>query len=231
MLTRLLFVLAVGVFSFLTVSAGLSLTRSPVAQTAAVVAGVAPLVIALLLILRMTPPAPAETAPTEKQQRRELMSALERHGELTPATAALHTSLTVEEADAMLAALTRAGRAVSREHAPGPAPIATAPSPEWAPDTASPAAAPLDGISSHDESQATAGAPPSEMVPIPAEPLSDREREVLSLLATGQSNKEIAARLVVSVGTVKTHTNNIYRKLGARNRTEAVATARSHRLL
>ncbi|MEX2445736.1 MAG: response regulator transcription factor [Dehalococcoidia bacterium] len=57
------------------------------------------------------------------------------------------------------------------------------------------------------------------------EPLSEREIEVLSLVATGKANKEIAEALVISLATVKTHTNNIYRKLGARNRAEALARA------
>jgi LuxR family maltose regulon positive regulatory protein len=58
------------------------------------------------------------------------------------------------------------------------------------------------------------------------EPLSERELEVLRLLASGKSNRRIASELFVSVGTVKTHTNNLYRKLGARSRTQAVARAR-----
>ncbi len=64
-----------------------------------------------------------------------------------------------------------------------------------------------------------------------AEPLSERELEVLTLLDSGHSNKEIAKDLFVAVGTVKTHTNNIYRKLGVRNRAEALAKARSLALL
>lgn len=59
-----------------------------------------------------------------------------------------------------------------------------------------------------------------------AEPLSDREREILELLANGCSNQEIAGRLVVAVGTVKTHVHNIFRKLGAPGRTRALARAR-----
>jgi DNA-binding NarL/FixJ family response regulator len=55
--------------------------------------------------------------------------------------------------------------------------------------------------------------------------------EVLARLAAGQQNKEIARELVVSVGTVKTHTNNIYRKLGVRNRTEALARAQAAGIL
>ena len=58
------------------------------------------------------------------------------------------------------------------------------------------------------------------------DPLSERELEVLTLLASGKTNSEVAGELFVSVGTVKSHTGNIYRKLGARNRAEALARAR-----
>jgi LuxR family maltose regulon positive regulatory protein len=58
------------------------------------------------------------------------------------------------------------------------------------------------------------------------EPLSERELEVLHLIADGLSNREIAARLVLAVTTVKKHASNIYRKLGVGSRTEAVARAR-----
>jgi LuxR family maltose regulon positive regulatory protein len=60
-----------------------------------------------------------------------------------------------------------------------------------------------------------------------AEPLSDRELEVLALIADGASNGEIAARLVVGMSTIKTHVNRIFRKLEAGSRTQAVARARS----
>ena len=55
--------------------------------------------------------------------------------------------------------------------------------------------------------------------------LSVRELEVLTLIAAGKSNKEIAGELFVSEGTVKTHVLNIHEKLGVRDRTEAVVTA------
>lgn len=55
--------------------------------------------------------------------------------------------------------------------------------------------------------------------------LSEREREVVSLLATGATNREIAARLHLSPHTVKEHTSSLYRKLGVRNRAEAVQRA------
>ncbi|RIK39907.1 MAG: hypothetical protein DCC55_16700 [Chloroflexi bacterium] len=61
--------------------------------------------------------------------------------------------------------------------------------------------------------------------------LNDRESEILRLLATGMSNREIAESLVITVGTVKWHTNHIYSKLGVKNRSQAVAKAREFRLL
>jgi LuxR family maltose regulon positive regulatory protein len=64
-----------------------------------------------------------------------------------------------------------------------------------------------------------------------AESLSERELEVLAFIAAGESNREIAARLFVSISTVKTHLNNIYRKLGVTNRTQAVTRARDLNLL
>jgi LuxR family transcriptional regulator, maltose regulon positive regulatory protein len=63
------------------------------------------------------------------------------------------------------------------------------------------------------------------------ERLSGREREILQLVAAGKSNRRIAAELFVSVGTVKTHLNNLYRKLGAHSRTQAVARARDLNLI
>jgi len=56
--------------------------------------------------------------------------------------------------------------------------------------------------------------------------LSQRELEVLHLIALGSTNKEIARQLFVAPGTVKAHTASIYRKLDVANRTEAVAQAR-----
>jgi LuxR family maltose regulon positive regulatory protein len=63
------------------------------------------------------------------------------------------------------------------------------------------------------------------------EPLTDRELEVLQLLAEGLTNPEIAQRLVISLPTVKTHTRNIYGKLGVHGRKQAVAQAREWGIL
>ncbi len=63
------------------------------------------------------------------------------------------------------------------------------------------------------------------------EPLSARELEVLRLLEKGLSNGEIARRLIVTVGTVKTHVHSVLNKLGVQSRTQAVAQAKEFKLL
>jgi ATP/maltotriose-dependent transcriptional regulator MalT len=61
--------------------------------------------------------------------------------------------------------------------------------------------------------------------------LSERELEVLRLVAAGMKNAEIAKELFVVVGTIKSHLNSIYRKLGVSSRTQAVSRARDLGLL
>lgn len=82
----------------------------------------------------------------------------------------------------------------------------------------------LAGFSSKD-------APPAPGGERLAEPLSDRELEVLRLIGVGLSNQEIAGEMVVALSTVKSHINHLYGKLGAHNRVQAVAIARSLGLL
>jgi two-component system response regulator DesR len=71
--------------------------------------------------------------------------------------------------------------------------------------------------------------PPKTSQPAPL--LSGREREVLELIASGATNAEIAGKLYLSPHTVKEHTSSVYRKLGARNRAEAVQLAQRVGLL
>ena len=63
------------------------------------------------------------------------------------------------------------------------------------------------------------------------EPLSEREREILSLIANGLKNKEIAEQMVISLNTVLYHTKNIYNKLGVNKRTQAILKAQELNLL
>jgi LuxR family maltose regulon positive regulatory protein len=59
------------------------------------------------------------------------------------------------------------------------------------------------------------------------DPLTKRELDVLQLIARGASNPEIAEKLVLAVETVKRHVYNIFSKLGAKNRIQALARARA----
>ena len=73
---------------------------------------------------------------------------------------------------------------------------------------------------------------PRSPTPLPlVEPLSARELEILGLIAAGHSNQAIAATLIVAVGTVKKHINNIFGKLEVQSRTQALVRARELNLL
>lgn len=80
-------------------------------------------------------------------------------------------------------------------------------------------------------SAASAGSQPDRSTYPLVEPLTERECEVLGLLAAGCSTEQIAERLVITVSTVKAHTHNIYGKLAVQSRTHAIAVAREHGLL
>jgi LuxR family transcriptional regulator, maltose regulon positive regulatory protein len=69
---------------------------------------------------------------------------------------------------------------------------------------------------------------PAELV---LDPITERELEVLKLLDSNLSNREIAARLFVSLATVKTHTKHLYRKLGVRARHQAIVPGKELVLL
>ena len=84
----------------------------------------------------------------------------------------------------------------------------------------------ISGPGMHDGSKTAAHTPITFHAGLP-EPLTGREVELLSLIADGLSNQEIARHLFISLPTVKWHTSNIYGKLGVRNRTQAVIRARS----
>ncbi len=73
--------------------------------------------------------------------------------------------------------------------------------------------------------------PPAPSAQPLIEPLSQRELEVLQLIAEGLTNQEIASRLFLSQNTVKVHTRNIYGKLGVHNRTQAAARAKDLKIL
>ena len=153
----------------------------------------------------------------KKGKERELLEALAERGEISPTTAAMRTSLTVDEASKMLDALAGKGHLTLQaedgamayalrgwNRTPAPGEVSTS----------------LDL-----ESQKNTDSNRLE------EPLSERELEVLTLLASGRTNAEIAKDLFVAVGTVKSHVSNIYRKLHAGNRAEAVTQAREMNLL
>lgn len=68
-------------------------------------------------------------------------------------------------------------------------------------------------------------------LPLTLEALSTREQEVLHMVAQGLTNNEVARQLGIATGTVKAHLQTIYRKLGVRNRTHALARGWSLGLL
>ncbi len=158
------------------------------------------------------------TVPDSSEQEKELLSVLEERGEITPATAAMRTSLIVDEASRMLEELARKGHLERRTKGDAVVYVLGASDRLELPgkDPGSP-----ETTSENGEATGRLAAP--EQLD---DPLSERELEVLNLLATGRTNSEVAGDLFVSVGTVKSHTGNIYRKLGAKNRAEALARAR-----
>jgi DNA-binding NarL/FixJ family response regulator len=173
-----------------------------------------PLVLAMLLNKSGSVPKRVDI----KNKEQELLEALAEQGELTPATAAMRTSLTVDEASKMLDEL--AGKGHLKLQMEDGIMVYLLPEHDRLP--AKDAAL--------ENSRARSGADAGSARQLD-DPLSERELEVLTLLASGRTNAEISRDLFVAVGTVKSHVNNIYRKLGAANRAEAVARARDLKLL
>jgi ATP/maltotriose-dependent transcriptional regulator MalT len=220
MLTRILAVLGVGIWCLfiLFVSVAFVIDRG-LADLGVVWLAVFGLgVVAPVLLLRQINRAieaheeSRRPAPDAREKEKELLEALEEGGEITPATAAMRTSLTVDEASEMLEELARKGHLEMQmeegimAYSLGERRRQALPGGDL---TSSIAQLGANGTSTRLE-----------------DPLSERELEVLTLLATGKTNSEVAGDLFVSVGTVKSHTGNIYRKLGAKNRAEALARAR-----
>ncbi len=156
--------------------------------------------------------------PDKKVKERELLGALAERGELTPTTAAMRTSLTVDEASKMLEELARQGHLKPRAEDGVMAYVLGQRDRRETPASVS---APSEAETESAGATHRLGA--AQQLD---DPLSEREIEVLSLLASGRTNSEVARDLFVSVGTVKSHTGNIYRKLDAHNRSEALARAR-----
>ncbi|MBK8050954.1 MAG: response regulator transcription factor [Anaerolineales bacterium] len=73
--------------------------------------------------------------------------------------------------------------------------------------------------------------PPTRALPALVEPLSERELEIVRLIADGMTNQQIADRLHLVVGTVKVHNHHIFGKLGVSNRVQASARVRELNLL
>ena len=164
-------------------------------------------------------PGPASKRPDDKKvKERELLVALAERGKLTPITAAMLTSLTVDEASKMLEELARKGHLELRAE-DSVETYALGEKDRY--ETPAYVSAPSKPETERDGAPRRPGAPRQ-----PEDPLSEREIEVLGLLASGRTNSEVARDLFVSVGTVKSHTGNIYRKLDASNRAEALVRAR-----
>jgi ATP/maltotriose-dependent transcriptional regulator MalT len=226
MLTRILAVLGVGVWClfimFVSVAFVIDRGLADVGVVWVAVFGIG--VVAPVLLLRQMiraieahEEARRRPAPGAREKEKELLEALEEGGEITPATAAMRTSLTVDEASKMLEELARKGHlGMQREEdiVAYSLSVHRRPALPGVDPTISPAQLGVHGTFTRLE-----------------DPLSERELEVLSLLATGKTNSEVAGELFVSVGTVKSHTGNIYRKLGAKNRAEALTRARELSLL
>jgi len=222
MMARVLAVLGVGIWCLflLLVSLGMIIDRGladvGIAWAGVLGIGVAAPVLLLWQINRAIAAheASRRAVPGAREKEKELLGALEERGGITPVTAAISTSLTADEAASMLEELTGKGY-LRLQVEEGIRTYALA----------------ERGTREPQPSLPSANGPDERAPKPPSEDLSERELEVLTLLASGRTNSEIANDLFVAVGTVKSHVNNIYNKLEVRNRAEAVARARELELL
>ena len=220
-MARVLAVLGVGVWCFFVLFAALGIIIDRgLADVGVAWAGVLGIAIGgpAILLWQINRAITAHEAsrralPDERDKEKELLAALEERGEISPVTAAISTSLTADEATKMLEKLTSKGYLQPRV--------------EEGPQTYTLAGQQTRGLPQPPPTDHSTNDAPSSS---PAD-LSERELEVLALLASGRTNSEIAGDLFVALGTVKSHVNNIYTKLEAKNRAEAVTRARELELL
>src|SRR5918995_1435258 len=178
---------------------------------------------------------------SDDQAEREVLGALLQSEGLAPAAVAARTSLSVSQASEVLERLAAkghldvTGREGNLEYA-----LRTDGRPSLEGGPGSPTRS--GGARADERGGITSGSAADaaerldeERPPPPTEalddPLSERELEVMILLASGRTNREISHELYVSHGTVKAHAANIYRKLGAHSRAEMISRARTLGLL
>lgn len=167
----------------------------------------------------------SDAAGDAEGTERELLSALREYGELTPTAAAMLTPLTAAEAAKALENLAREGHLEARVRE-GAISYALREG-----DRRTISRAPSEVLTeSPGEALQEAASPAQPAGPL-AEPLTERELAVLTLVAAGRTNREVATELFVAEGTVKAHVASIYRKLGVHSRAEAVSRAADLKLL
>ena len=152
--------------------------------------------------------------------------ALQAAGETRQADLALANSLALAEPQGYLRIFLDEGQPMQLLLAKGLAHAGPGPLRDYATRLLSQFEAGTDGIAAAQPKFSPVSGPSASSGQAPFELLSQRELEVLHLIALGRTNREIAQQLIVSPGTVKAHTSSIYRKLEVANRTEAVAAAR-----
>ena len=167
----------------------------------------------------------SDAAGDAEGTERELLSALREYGELTPTAAAMLTPLTAAEAAKALENLAREGHLEARARE-GAISYALREG-----DRRTVSRAPSEVLAEAPGEALQEAASPAQPAGPLAEPLTERELAVLTLVAAGHTNREVATELFVAEGTVKAHVASIYRKLGVHSRAEAVSRAADLKLL